>query len=214
MKIEHDHTGAIRKELNFNVKQVPGLTAAWKPSFSQANGLAFGNLNVNYANAKANLNLNLALPTPNNADFELSVAPFNGHMQKLNLGVAGNLSASGLQNASWGYHATMGDVQLAFKSNDLSNIFAGTCSVYQALPNNKYFCCYGMETDKSSRLAIAAATGCCKTGTRFSLDQAGTFNVARVQQLNSVVGLNVSGSVNLANIQNGGHKVGFGLSFN
>lgn len=211
-KVEHDHSGAIKKELNFDVKQVAGLSASWKPAFSQANGLDLGNLNINYAHEKAHLALDLALPTPNSADFELSVAPFTA-CKAFTLGAKGTLGASGLTNASWGYNLVKGDVNCTFKSNDLTNLLAGQCSLYQNLPNNKYFSSYGMQTDKSSNLALAFSTGCCANGTRFNVNQAGVLNVANVRKINSAASLNVSASVNLANMSEGGHKVGFGLSF-
>lgn len=213
INIKHDHTGKIEKELSFDVKQVAGLNLKWKPVFSQAAGLNLGDLNVNYTHEKAHLDLNMALPTPNSADFEMSLAPLNG-CSKLNFGLKGSLGMSGLSNASFGWHCAKGDLQSHFKSNDLTNCMQGITGVYQYLPNNKHFCCYGVEFDsKASTLALAAATGCCANTTRFKVDQTGTLNVAKVSKLNKSVSLNVSAALNMTQLGAGDHKFGMGLSF-
>merc|ERR1711862_517194 len=101
-KLSHDHEGDITKSLDFNVKQVPGLAVNWSPAFNQANGLNLGDLKINYAHEKAHLNVSMGLAKPDNADFDLTVAPFKSH-SAINLGIKGNLGANGLADGSLGF---------------------------------------------------------------------------------------------------------------
>merc|ERR1712088_1039329 len=154
----HDHEGNISKKLDFTVKQVPGLSMSWAPAFSCAKGFGLGSLSTKYAHEKAVANFSLNLASPDNADFDVSVAPFKGCLSALNLGVKGNLSASGLNNGQWGFNLNQGDLELGFHSTDL-NSQKGQGSIYKALPGNNTFCCYGVEANtEDNSLAIAAAS--------------------------------------------------------
>lgn len=212
-KLSHDHTGTVSKEFNFDVKQVTGLGLAFKPSFHTATGLNLGTLDLNYNHEKAHLAASLALPVPEAADVKLSLAPFSC-CKETYVGFQGTVGASGLSNASWGFHCQKGNLQASFQSNDLTNFLSGKSSIYQFLPDNKNFCCYGIETDCKSSIALAAASACCnKATTRFKLDQAGLFSVAKVQRLNKNMTLNVSAALNAANLTGAGHNFGLGFTF-
>lgn len=211
VNVEHDSTGKITKELSFDIKQVAGLNVKWAPNFDQVNGLNLGALNLNYAHEKAHLALSADLPTPNAADFELSLAPFT-KCKALTVGLTGTLGTSGLSNGRWAYHIQKGNFQMTHQSKNLTDLLDGKCSMYQYLPDNKNFCCYGVEFD-SGKLALAAATGCCANTTRFKVNHTGTLSVANVKKLNSALSLNISADVNLNSLADGGHKFGVGLSF-
>jgi len=210
----HDHEGNISKKLDFTVKQVPGLSMSWEPAFSCAKGFGLGSLSTKYAHEKAVANFSLNLASPDNADFDVSMAPFKGCFSALNLGLKGNLSASGLKNGQWGFNMNKGDLELGFHSTDL-NSQKGQGSIYKALPGNNTFCCYGVEAStEDNSLAIAAASaGCCSQGWRYKLDNKGTFSVAKNAKLNRSVGVCVSAAINATNMSAGGHSFGMKFSF-
>lgn len=209
--VSHDHAGNITKSLDFEIKQVPGLKVNWSPAFNQASGLNLGDVKVNYEHQMANLNLSMAIAKPDNADFDLTVAPLK-NAQYYNFGIKGNLGASGLSNGQLGFSASCKGTELAFKSNDLANPVQGTGSIYKALPGNNNFCCYGVEATTEGSLALATATGCCATGMRYKLDNSGKFSVARVSKINQAVSMTMAAELNMTNLGAGGHK--FGMSFN
>jgi len=212
LNIKHDHTGAIEKEVSFNVKQVEGLNIKWTPSFAQSSGFNWGNVNLTHDHAKAHVSLDLGLPVPDSADFAVSVNPL-AKCSGLNFGLMGNLSASGLADAKWGMHLNKGNVQLHHESKDLKNLMDGNCDVHVNLPNNKYFTSYGIQKSQTT-LAIAAASGCCSDSTRFKLDHAGLFSIAKNQRINACMSMNVSAAINATKLSEGGHKFGLGFSFN
>lgn len=209
--VNHDHAGNITKSLDFEIKQVPGLKVNWSPAFNQASGLNLGDVKLNYDHELANLNVSMAIAKPDNADFDLTVAPLKC-CKASHFGIKGNLGASGLSNAQLGFSSSCNGVDMAFKSNDLSNPMQGTGSLYKALPDNKNFCCYGVEATTDGSLALAAASGCCSTGFRYKLDNSGKFSVARVSKINQAVSMTMAAELNMTNMGAGGHN--FGMSFN
>jgi len=212
--MSHDHEGNISKKLDFTVKQVAGLSMSWEPAFSCAKGFGLGSLSTKYAHEKAVANFNLNLASPDNADFDVSVAPFKGCLSALNLGLKGNLSASGLNDAAWGFNLNKGDLEMGFHSTDLTSM-TGAGSIYKALPGNNTFCCYGVEANTADNtLALAAASaGCCSQGWRYKLDNKGLFSVAKNAKLNRSVGVCVSAAVNATNLSAGGHSFGAHFTF-
>lgn len=210
-KLEHDHEGTIKKSFDFDVKQVPGLKANWSPTFNQKSGLSVGDIKMSYGNDKVNANVTMGDFT--SADFDLTVAPL-AKCPTGTLGLKGTLGASGLSNASFAYGCSKNDLEMSFKSQNLTDIFKGRGTIYKALPDNKTFCCYGVEADNiNNTFAVAAATGCCSTGLRYKLDNAGTFSVARISKVNRAVAMTLSAEVNATNLGAGGHKFGVGFSF-
>lgn len=211
--MNHDHEGNISKKLDFCVKQVPGLNLSWEPAFNQKSGMSLGSLSTKYTNDKVAANIKMCLGKPDNADFDISLAPFKGHCSDMNLGLKGNLSASGLGDASYGMNITKGDLEMGFHSNNLTSQF-GTGSIYKFLPGNKNFCCYGVQADTTEgSLALALASGCCSNSWRYKIDNKGVFSVAKVSKINKQVGLTVSAALNATNLAAGGHNFGMHLNF-
>jgi len=215
-KINHDHAGNITKSLDFDIKQVQGLKVNWSPAFNQKSGLNLGDLNMNFANDKANVNLALGLGAGNfsSCDFNATVAPMAKCASAV-VGLKGTLGASGLSNASYGFGCSKDGLEMAFRSNNLSDIMKGRGTLYKALPDNKNFCCYGVEADNTNgnHFALAAASGCCKTGFRYKLDNNGVFSVARISNVNRAVAMTLSAEVNAKDLGAGGHKFGVGFDF-
>jgi len=214
MNVSIDQTNTISKKLNFNVKQVPGLAAEYNCSFNTASGLDLGAINFNFANEKANLNLKSSLSAAPKIDFDAAVdTKILDHVA----GVSGSFDvASGkLGDIALGIHRASGNTQCTWKADNIMNPCVGTGSVFVKLPNNKDFCCYGiqMSTGAESKLSLAAATSCCKNSYSYKLDHDGTFHIAKGSKLSKEMTLNLSSSLNLKNLSNGNHKFGAGLSW-
>merc|ERR1712019_333042 len=186
MEIKYDHANTISKKINFNVKQVPGLAAEYNCSFNTASGLDFG-------------------------------AAVDTKILDHVAGVSGSFDvASGkLGDIALGIHRASGNTQCTWKADNIMNPCVGTGSVFVKLPNNKDFCCYGiqMSTGAESKLSLAAATSCCKNSYSYKLDHDGTFHIAKGSKLSKEMTLNLSSSLNLKNLSNGNHKFGAGLSW-
>merc|ERR1711970_1641451 len=145
----------------------------------------------------------MALSKPDNADFDVTVAPCNNCPETI-LGLKGNLSASGLNNASYAFQTAKDGMTASFEGTDLKNPMQGKGSFYKTLNNNKNFCCYGIEATTSGSLAVAAATGCCKSGYRYKLDNTGRFSVTRLSPINRAVNLALSAEMNMTSLSAGG----------
>jgi hypothetical protein len=214
MEITYDHSNTISKKLAFDVKQVPGLAAEYNCSFNTASGLDLGDINFNYSNEKANLNIKSNLSASPKINFDASVdTKFQDHV----VGVAGSFDVGNgaMGPVALGVHRAIGNTQCSWKADDISNPCVGTGSIFVKTPENKDFCCYGIQvtTGDEAKLSLAAASSCCKNSMRYKLDHDGSFHVAKVNKLSQTMSLNLSSSLNLKNLSSGNHKFGAGLSW-
>jgi hypothetical protein len=214
MEITYDHSNTISKKLAFDVKQVPGLAAEYNCSFNTASGLDLGDINFNYSNEKANLNIKSNLSASPKINFDASVdTKFQDHV----VGVAGSFDVGNgaMGPVALGVHRAMGNTQCSWKADDITNPCVGTGSIFVKTPENKDFCCYGIQvtTGDEAKLSLAAASSCCKNSMRYKLDHDGSFHVAKVNKLSQTMSLNLSSSLNLKNLSSGNHKFGAGLSW-
>merc|ERR1712088_162793 len=203
-------SGDATYELNVD-NSVNGGPVNWSVNVNAGN---FSMTHDHEGNISKKLDFTVNLASPDNADFDVSMAPFKGCFSAVNLGLKGNLSASGLKDGQWGFNMNQGDLELGFHSTDL-NSQKGQGSIYKALPGNNTFCCYGVEANtEDNSLAIAAASaGCCSQGWRYKLDNKGTFSVAKNAKLNRSVGVCGSAAINATNMSAGGHSFGMKFSF-
>jgi hypothetical protein len=214
MEVSYDHSNTISKKLAFDVKQVPGLAAEYNCSFNTASGLDLGDINFNYSNEKANINIKSNLSASPKINFDASVdTKFQDHV----VGVAGRFDAGNgaMGPVALGVHRAMGNTQCSWKADDITNPCVGTGSIFVKTPENKDFCCYGIQvtTGDEAKLSLAAASSCCKNSMRYKLDHDGSFHVAKVNKLSQTMSLNLSSSLNLKNLSSGNHKFGAGLSW-
>jgi len=214
MEISYDHANTITKKLSFDVKQVPGLAAEYNCSFNTASGLDLGDINFNYSNEKANINLKSNLSASPKINFDASVdTKFQDHV----VGVSGNfdVGSGSMGPVALGVNRAIGNTQCSWKAADITNPCVGSASLFVKLPENKDFCCYGiqMTTGDESKMSLAAASSCCKNSMRYKLDHDGSFHVAKVSKLSQTMSLNLSSSLNLKNLSSGNHKFGAGLSW-
>jgi len=214
MEVTYDHSNTISKKLAFDVKQVPGLAAEYNCSFNTASGLDLGDINFNYSNEKANLNIKSNLSASPKINFDASVdTKFQDHV----VGVAGSFDVGNgaMGPVALGVHRAIGNTQCSWKADDITNPCVGTGSIFVKTPENKDFCCYGiqMTTGDDAKLSLAAASSCCKNSMRYKLDHDGSFHVAKVNKLSQTMSLNLSSSLNLKNLSSGNHKFGAGLSW-
>lgn len=214
MEITYDHSNTISKKLAFDVKQVPGLAAEYNCSFNTASGLDLGDINFNYSNEKANLNIKSNLSASPKINFDASVdTKFQDHV----VGVAGSFDVGNgaMGPVALGVHRAIGNTQCSWKAADIANPCVGTGSIFVKTPENRDFCCYGIQvtTGAEAKLSLAAASSCCKNSMRYKLDHDGSFHVAKVNKLSQTMSLNLSSSLNLKNLSSGNHKFGAGLSW-
>jgi len=214
MEIKYDHANTISKKLAFDVKQVPGLAAEYNCSFNTQSGLDLGDINFNYSNDKANVNVKSALSASPKINFDASI---NTNFQNHVVGVAGSFDvASGAAGpVALGINRAVGNTQCSWKADDIANPCVGTASLFVKLPENKDFCCYGVQitTGAEAKMSLAAATTCCKNTMKYKLDHDGSFHVAKLSKLSSNMSLNLNSSLNLKNLSSGNHKFGAGLSW-
>jgi hypothetical protein len=214
LEVKYDHTNTISKKLNFDVKQVAGLSAEYNCSFNTQAGLDLGDINFNFANEKANINVKSNLSAQPKINFDASLdTKFQDHV----VGLSGSFDvASGSMGpVALGINRVMGNTQCSWKADDIMNPCVGTGSLFVKLPENKDFCCYGiqMSTGSDAKLSLAAASSCCKNDMRYKLDHDGSFHVAKVSKLSQTMSLNLSSTLNLKNLSSGNHKFGAGLSW-
>lgn len=214
MSVTYDHENTISKSINFNIKQVPGLAATYDCSFNAASGLDLGSVNFNYVNDKANVNVKSNISASPKIEFDASIdTGFKNHV----VGVSSAFDASNGQLApvAFGVNQAVGNTQISWKADDISNPCVGTGSVFVKLPENKTFCCYGvqMSTGAEPKLSLAANTTCCKNSMSYKIDHDGTFHVTKQSKLSKEMALNLSSSLNLKNLNSGNHKFGAGLSW-
>merc|ERR1712048_750894 len=214
MNVTFDQTNTISKKLNFNVKQVPGLAAEYNCSFNTQSGLDLGDINFNYSNDKANVNIKSAISASPKINFDASVdTNFQNHV----VGIAGSFDvASGAAGpVALGINRAVGNTQCSWKADDIANPCVGTASLFVKLPENKDFCCYGVQitTGAEAKMSLAAATTCCKNTMKYKLDHDGSFHVAKLSKLSANMSLNLNSSLNLKNLSSGNHKFGAGLSW-
>jgi len=214
MNISYDHENTIKKSIDFNIKQVPGLAVNYANSFNTASGMDLGNINFNYGNDKANVNVKSNISTSPKIEFDAAVdTGFQNHV--VGISSAFDVSKGSLAPIALGVNRAVGNTQCSWKADDIMNPCVGTGSVFVKLPENKTFCCYGvqMTTGAEAKLSLAAASACCKNSMRYKLDHDGTFHVAKVSKLSKEMTLNLSTSLNLKNLNSGNHKFGAGLSW-
>lgn len=214
MDITYNHENTISKSVNFNVKQVPGLAATYNCSFNAASGLDLGNIEFNYGNDKANVNVGANISASPKIDFNASVdTGFKNHV--VGISSAFDASNGSMSPVAFGVNRVEGGTQCTWAADDIMNPLVGNLSMYVALPNNKNFCCYGvqMATGAEPKLSLAAASACCKNQMRYKIDHDGMFHVAKVSKLSKEMSLNLSTSLNLKNLSSGNHKFGAGLSW-
>jgi len=212
LDVKFDSSNTISKALSLNIKQVEGLTLNWESSFNAASGLDLGNVNANFSNDKLNFNLKSTIDAAPAIDFNAVT-----NVKDVSVGVKGSfdVKTSALGAIGWGLHAQKGNVQLSFVNENINTPMSGMLHVYQALPDNKNFCCYGVQANTATgEMSFGAADTCCDKNTmRYKLDHNGTLQVAKVQKLSQKMALNVSASLNLKDLSAGGHVFGAGLSF-
>lgn len=208
----YDSTNTLSKSIEFTVKQVEGLKLKWDCNFNAATGLNLGTIKSNFSNEKINANLTSTLDKSPALDFDASVALPVGAV-----GISGSFDVgqSALGDIAWGLHHSRGNTQVAFKADNVMNPLNGNLSVFNKLPGNKDFCCYGVNANTATgALSLAAATSCSSKNTmRYKLEHTGRLHAAHVQRLNSRAALTLSANLNLKDLAAGGHKFGAGLSF-
>jgi len=211
--VKVDHNNNISKEFKFSWSKLPGFSFTSKPSLASSSVLDnLGALDINYANSKVNFNSTLNFSKLDSLNFDLTANPL-AKCQALVFGLKGNLSASGLNNAQYGFGIHKGNLQMAFTSDNLQKPFIGKFGLYADLPNNNNFCCYALEGHTSGKMALAFADGCCVNTNRYKIDQDGKFSYAKVQKVNSAFKLGLSAQVDLTNLAGSGHKFGVGVHF-
>jgi len=214
MDIKYDSSSTITKSLDLAIKQVEGLKLNWESSFSCASGLDLGSLSANFSNDNVNLNIKSSLDAAPALEFDVAAAC---NKLNANVGVKGSFSVkdSALGPIGWGLNANKGNVQVSFLAENVNAPLSGVLHVFQKLPDNKDFCCYGVQANTSTgELAWAAASSCCDKNTmRYKLNHTGELSVAKVTKLNKSAALNLSASLNLKDLSAGGHSFGAGVSF-
>merc|ERR1712173_238843 len=115
----------------------------------------------------------------------------------------------------WGLNANKGNVSVSFLAENVNAPLSGMLHVFQALPDNKDFCCYGVQANTATgEMSFGAASNCCNKNTmRYKVDHTGSLEVAKVQKLSQKMALNISAKLNLKDLAAGGHVFGAGLSF-
>merc|ERR1711881_318674 len=172
-----------------------------------------GNVNFNFANEKSNVNVASTISKAPEIKFD---AAFKACCGAAGISGSFDVDSGNMGDIGYGVHMAKGNVQVAFKADDLLTApLNGELSVFQALPGNKDFCCYGIQANTGTgALSFAAASTCCPKNTmRYKLEHTGMLHVAKVQKLNACANLNLSACVNLKDLSAGGHKFGATLSF-
>jgi len=105
-----DSDSNVSHEVNFNVKQVQGLSLKINPSFNPNSGLNFGDVNANFQNDKVNLNIAADVPALGNLKWDLS-ADVKG-MATCGLGGSYNLKSGECAGISHGWTKSSGDLKL------------------------------------------------------------------------------------------------------
>jgi hypothetical protein len=182
--------------------------------FNTQSGLDLGDINFNYSNDKANVNIKSSLTAAPKINFDASVdTNFQNHV----VGIAGSFDvASGASGpVALGKFKLIGNTQCSWKADDITNPCVGTGSLFVKLPENKDFCCYGVQitTGAEAKMSLAAATTCCKNTMKYKLDHDGSFHIAKLSKLSANMSLNLNSSLNLKNLSSGNHKFGAGLSW-
>merc|ERR1711976_484184 len=157
-----------------------------------------------------NVNIKSAISASPKINFDASVdTNFQNHV----VGIAGSFdvaSGAGVPVAL-GINKAIGHGQCSWIADDITNPCVGTGSLFVKLPENKDFCCYGVQitTGAEAKMSLAAATTCCKNTMKYKLDHDGSFHVAKLSKLSA----NMSSTLNLKNLSSGNHKFGAGLSW-
>jgi len=211
--ISVDSDSNISHEVNFNVKQVQGLSLKINPSFNPNSGLNFGDVNANFQNDKINFNIAADVPALGNLKWDLSAdvkaLPFT-----VGFGGSYNLKSGECSGVNYGWTKSNEDFEVSFVGDDVMKSHKGTFSLFKKLEKSS-FCCVGVQANTvSNTVAMALAEGsCCGDTKRYKIDNNGTLSFASVKSLNSSVKMNISAVLNAKDLSNGGHNFGVGFSF-